>query len=192
LWGSLLLLLLLHARRHHALLVRMALALLGRHAALLSVHFGASLAAAHVLLMMLLLLKLLQLELLPLQLLELLIDHLILLREIARRHTSATHGILHHRVHSRHTHTGHSKWHTSKGHATTASHGVGHELGLFLELGGTVAAHAEAEARVFSQEEFVVVRAHFGSTGHTSKAPSVELSGKAGELGSFEELGKNL
>jgi hypothetical protein len=146
----------------------------------------------------LLLLKLLQLELLPLQLLELLVDHLILLREITRRHTAATrttrtaHGILHHGVHSRHAHTGHSKWHTSKGHATTASHGVGHELGLFLELGGTMAAHAEAETGFFAQKELVVVRAHFGSAGDASKAPSIELSGKAGEFGSFEELGKNL
>ena len=55
-----------------------------------------------------------------------------------------------------------------------------------------MAAHAETKARFFAQEELVIVRAHFGSTGDTSKTPSIEFSGEAGELGSFEELGEDL
>jgi hypothetical protein len=150
-------------------------------------------------LLLLLLLLLLKLMLLKLMLLELLVDHLIqiLLRDTTRRHTAAaTRGILHHGVPSRYTHTGgHSKWHTSKGHATTTtSHGVGHDLlGLFLDLGGmSDRSHAKAEARFFTHEELVVERAHIGSIRHTSKTPSTELSGKAFEPGSVEELGKNL
>lgn len=53
-------------------------------------------------------------------------------------------------------------------------------------------AHAKTEIRFIAQEELVIIRPHFRTSGDSSKAPSIQLAGERSELCCFEELWKRM